>query len=474
MEIQDPSLYYNEDDFIDFGNIVRDLKNGLIRFWYIIVIVMILFGSLAFVYQKMSYVPSYSSSATVIISTNYGLTYGSSILSDKIMTLVVGNVPNIMNNGSLNKLVAADLGKGAVPGTITTEEIADTNMFIITCTATSGQTSYDILQSVIKMFPVAAEQMIGAATITVIDDSGVPENPATEFSFMTMVLIGAVGAFVLSCIAIVMISLLRTTIRKEKDFIRVLNIECLGGIPKVVFKRRAKNEKRSILVTERGVGYDFCEAFNSLCTRIERDQKENDAKVYIISSTVQEEGKSTFALNLAYTFADIGKKVILLDMDLHNPSILKILGKEDTGKGLMDLLEGREKFEDVVISLDERSISVLPGIDPASCASVNSILNSLNMKPLIDKARESADIILIDAASVGLFSDVTEIAKYADGAIYVIAQDFVPSLRVKESVEFLAECGTRIVGGILNKAVAGYNNYVGSYGEEIGEKNAQK
>ncbi len=469
LPIEDPSLNYNEDDFIDFGNVVRDLIGALLKFWYILVIISLLCGGLAYSVQKKSYAPAYTSSATVILYVNYGITYSSTSVSEKLMSLLNANVPQIISSDILKKLVANDLGTAFVPGQISAEGIADTSMYKFSVTAGNAQTSYDVLQAVLENFPKAASEIIGTITLEKIDESGVPKNPNEPPSYKIYLVIGSGGGFAVCCIVIVLLSLLKKTIRRESDFRRELNIDCIGGVPNIVFRRRFKKEYRPVLITDSNVDYNFSESLTTICTRIERDQKENNSKVYIIASTLPEEGRSTLAINFAYGLADIGKKVYLIDLDTHNPSIAGILGQEVPKTSLRDVLNGKAEFENAVKQLDESNIFIVSDNDIT--ASSESIPDSPNLKSLIEKSREQADIVLIDVAPVGFYSDVIEIVKYADAVIYVVKQDFVPVSRIKEGIDYLSQCDTRIFGGVLNRAVGGYNNYVDNYGQDEPVKN---
>ena len=464
LQIQDPSLNYNEDDFIDFGNVLLDLISALLRYWYIIVIVSLLCGGFAYGVQKKGYAPSYTSSATVIINVNYGLTYSSPNLNEKIMALLVMNVPNIVSSDALKKSAANELNMSGLPGQISAEEIADTSMYKFTVTSANAQLSFDILQAVLKCFPSVASNIIDTTTLTMVDEPKVPQNPDEPPSYNKFAILGAAGGFAACCVVIVLISLLKKTVRRENDFRRDLDIECLGGVPNISIRRHFKKENQSVLVTERKTDYNFNESLSILCTRIDRDQQEYGSKIYAITSTLPEEGKSTLAINLAYVLSYTGKKVDLIDLDTHNPTILRILGLDETGTSVKDVLEGKTDYEHARIQLEGHNISVLQGSNLS--AFPGSILNSDKLSAFIKKSGENADIVLIDTAPIGLYSDVIEVAKYADAVIYVIKQDFVPEIRIKEGIEFLSQCGPRIAGGVLNKAMGGYNDYAGNYNEE--------
>ena len=89
----------------------------------------------------------------------------------------------ILNSGILQKKVAAELGREAMPGSVRAEILGSTNMITIVTNASDPQHAYDILQAVIKYYPEVAEPVIGQVKMNLLDITDVPKSPANPFSF---------------------------------------------------------------------------------------------------------------------------------------------------------------------------------------------------------------------------------------------------------------------------------------------------
>jgi capsular exopolysaccharide synthesis family protein len=161
--------------------------------------------------------------------------------------------------------------------------------------------------------------------------------------------------------------------------------------------------------------------------------------------------------------AEGGKKVVLVDCDLRHPSIRNMLPVQEATPGLEEILNGEAELKDALKYYDALNISVLAGSNPVQNAS--EILGSPKMWEILDELEESTDYVILDSAPSGLLSDASDLAKCADGVIFVVKQDYAKVNQILESLEHLAESSNiEIIGSVLNGATAGLGSY-GSYGK---------
>lgn len=125
-----------------------------------------------------------------------------------------------------------------------------------------------------------------------------------------------------------------------------------------------------------------------------------------MTSSVPGEGKTTVAVNLAEAFAKKKYRVVLLDGDLRNPSVLKCIGlSERKGRGIIGVLKGQISLDEALTDYRDLSLKILPGV--GSTQNPAGLLRSARMKTLIEELKEDADLLIIDTPPCGVLSDAS-------------------------------------------------------------------
>lgn len=227
-------------------------------------------------------------------------------------------------------------------------------------------------------------------------------------------------------------------------------------------------EKREIL------DYRANEAYKSLRTNIQFCG--DDIKVITITSCTPNEGKSSVSFHLCASFAESGKKVVLIDADLRK-SVL--IGRYKVGAiegGLTHYLSGQMDLESVLCKTDIENMDI---IFSGPCApNPTELLEHERFHNLITKLRTEYDYVIIDTPPLGAVIDSAIVAKITDGAVIVIAHNTI-SFRFAQHVKNqLEKSESKILGVILNKVQMDkngyygkyYGKYYGNYGHENGNK----
>lgn len=170
------------------------------------------------------------------------------------------------------------------------------------------------------------------------------------------------------------------------------------------------------------------ESFRSLRTHL-LHQMGDDRKVLLVTSYGSGEGKTYTAIHLAESFARVGKKVLLCEMNLRNPSVGKDLGLTDR-KGLCDILSGIVSMEsgsvsDVIRPVQAKGFDVLLAGN-AQTTHPADLLAHKNLGVLIQQQKENYDVILLDSAAVNVYADTLEVAELADMTCFVCLRGKTP------------------------------------------------
>ncbi len=445
---------------------LSDFFKGIKKFWWLCVALAVAAGGIKLAVGYLNFTPSYTTSAICTVSTEnssatvggisvYSFYYDSSTASQIAKTF-----PHIMSSNILQDAICEDLGITVLPAALSVSCVSDSNMITITSTGSDPKKAYDVLMSAIKNFPDAAKYVVGNIRLTVISDAFIPSKPSNSNSFVKAAVKWALIGFALGLAWIVLYVLQRSTVRTKNDLKYELNIEAVGTVPQVSFKKHSKQVDQSVLLTNPKIGSGFLESVRVMRNTFV-NSLEPQEKVVMVTSTAPGEGKTTVITNLAISLADCGKNVLLVDADIRNPSVAPLLGIDP---GQIEISEETELYS--ISRLEEFNISYMFFKNPDEANS--SRMNTERIKEAFDSVREKYDLVLVDTPPCGLISDSLFIAQASDAALYVVLQDTVRVSKIRSGLDNLMSSNVRIIGGILNGALSGITGYGYNYGYGYG------
>ena len=362
--------------------------------------------------------------------------------------------------------MANDMGYNSaeeMPVEILASVVTDTNLVTLKVRSDDPQTSYDTLRSVIRNYPSISEVAIGEVTLKQMDESGLPAEPANKPISKRAAALGMILCILIITSALLVKSVTRKTIRTESELTRYFNIQYLGNMPSVVFKKRSRIKEPTVTIDSEGIPFAFVESIRTIRHRVEREAQKYNAKVILVTSALQSEGKTTLSTNLAIALANRKHNVLLVDGDLRNPSIMPAIGMEPAETGMVDLLSGKCKPDEILMPYKNRKhLALLPGGTPIN--NPTALWSSDSTEKLIQKLRENSDYVIIDAPPSAIVSDASLIARIADGCVYVVRQDFAEVDTLREGMEMFNGTGCKLLGCVLNHAEAGGGYGYGGYG----------
>lgn len=444
---------YNEkkeykEGLIDITGIVDDLLKGAFYLKWRFLILIILCTGIFVGYKRFTYSPYYVASSTFTISSSISAESSNTYMDNTTANQMAKTFPYILKSGVLKTVVAQDLGLQSVPGKIEAEVMKDTNLFTLSVTSDNPEMAERVLQSVVKNYPEVAEFVIGSSKLTLMDESGVPKDPANPFRVRGEMKIGILIGLVLCFLLDLLYALGRNTVQKEEDFKRLFSVKSLGSIPRARFHKRRTQVQELVVLDNPKIPRRFVESARTVRRRIERVSKERGMKSFLVTSAMPGEGKSTVSANIAIALSMKGYKVILVDGDLRNPSLAKVLGMKEKNIGSLEVIQGKASIGDAVQPYKDTGVQVLAGSNPIQDTSM--VLSGQNMKGFIKELGKQADYIIVDTPPSALLSDAAIVAQYVDGAVFVVRQDYSDIDRILDGMEILSGSGAEITGCILN------------------------
>ena len=212
---------------------------------------------------------------------------------------------------------------------------------------------------------------------------------------------------------------------------KITSIENLSNLISAPILGEIAKSKDGGLITTKGYSRTpSAELFRLLCFNLEYLKKTNKNQTLLVTSTVQGEGKTFIASNLAITLASNGERVIVLSFDLRMPQLMKTFGLSDT-PGLTDFIVQK----DLTISDIIQKHSTIDNLSLIGAGTevnqVGRLMLSERIELLINQLKKDFDRIIIDTPPIGVISDAFALNAYIDGTIYVVRKNVTKSEHAK-------------------------------------------
>lgn len=448
--------YQTEPEKIDLIAFLTEFFQAFRKFFFGVLALILLAGGGSFFIAKLQYRPVYEAYTSFVVGSNRSVGYS---YYDNVTAEQLGKTfPYIVTSGVLKDVVARDLGTGTITSEIEASVMENTNLFTIRVRDEKPETAYQVLTSVITNYPEVAEYIIGETSLTIVDESGVPSTPVNAGNAVQT---GAKGAAAGACLAILFLVFYvktRKTIRKADDVKKLTNASFLGNLPQAKIKKRSNVKEQTVTICNPKVPDSFKEAMQLIRTRTGDRLKQSACPVLLVTSAVPGEGKTTVAVNLAEAFAKKKYRVVLIDGDLRNPSVLKCIGlPERKGRGIISVLKGQVDVREALLDYRDLPLQILPGT--GSVQNPAGFLRSSRMKTLLHVLKEEADLLIIDTPPCGILSDAALFGGLADGAVLVVRQGSTKDREVQRALEFFEDSQIPVCGYVLNGVQEGTTGY---------------
>ena len=183
----------------------------------------------------------------------------------------------------------------------------------------------------------------------------------------------------------------------------------------------------------------------------------SDKKVIAFTSCMENEGKSTVALHVAKSFAQLKKKVLLIDADMRKSVLVGRNTDAQNMKGLSELLTGIEPVGNCVCSTQYDGLMIIfAGTYPPNPV---ELLNGKSFENLIMKTREIFDYIIIDTPPLGVVVDAAVITVHCDGAVLVMGDRKINAQAAIDVADQIRRSGCKLLGVVKNNTKSGIGRY---------------
>jgi capsular exopolysaccharide synthesis family protein len=341
----------------------------------------------------------------------------------------------------------------------------------------NGQQLYDTLQYKLKEAGVTAG--LNSSYITVVDRAKVPAYPVAPRKGLNLAL-GLVGGLFVGLMFGFVVDAVDDSVRTFEEVEESLHLPAVGTIPYFAEKAGMKGLREGSASAEtfvrapiafRHPHSSFAEACRAVCSGLLLSSIDNPPKTLVITSSFPQEGKSTISANLAYVFAQRGRKVLLIDADLRRPSIHAHYGLT-RDHGLTSILAHGASESDYFTPIESvPNLKVLPaGPRPPAPA---ELLASFRMQELMATWTKEFDHVIIDSAPLLPVIDALSLSAMADGVVLVARAGLARKRALHRVMGMLARANANRLGVVLNAVDMQLEYYYLSskYGKKYGYKN---
>ena len=428
-------------------------------FAFVLLIVVAVVGVL--VYDTAIKKPIYQANTTVVIAKSDGAdgvaatlndinasqklvtTYGEIAKSELVLNQVIENLKLNMSVKALSK-------------NLSIKPVDDTSILSITARDLNPRLAAMIANEIAMVFSKQVAEIYKIENVKQLSVAVTPENPSNNTLTRDIILAVVISVAIVAGFAFARFYL-DDTVKHSDDLEKMMGLSTAGSILKGSISRRARNE----LIVEKSPKAVVSENIKSLRTNLQFTSIDKDLETLLITSTNASEGKSFVSSNLAISFAQADKSVLLVDCDLRKGRLHRVFGIPNTA-GLSNLLTS-----------DLRSLgkyvyaTKIPNLDLITCGTYppnpSELLASQKNKRLIKILKNHYDIVIFDGAPVGGLADSVILASLVDETLVVVRDGYTVKndlIFVKESLD---KVGARIAGVVFNmvnqKSSKYYNNY---------------
>lgn len=448
---------------------IRDFLNYLKKYVLVIAAVALVLIIGVFIYDKSIKKPLYTTYTTIILTKSNETQTGTTITQNDILLnqKLVETYSKIIKSKLVLEQVISETGV-----TYTAEELSEnvsveayenTEMLKISVTDQDPELAASIANSIAQVFSGEIAKIYQINNISVVDVAVTPEEVSNNTLKRDLLIALFIGIF--GTIGVVFVVYYFDDTVKLTD-----NLEEEIGMPVVakVFKSDvgSKNNRKVELLAQKYPKSVVSESIKTLRTNLQFSSVDEDIKTILITSSIPGEGKSFISANLAISFAQTDKKVLIVDCDMRKGRQHRIF-KLSNSKGLSNLLiDDMTNYKDYINKTSVDGVSVITrGTVPPN---PSELLNSKKNADLIRILKAKYDVIIYDGVPCNGLPDSIIMSKLVDKVLIVSSDSMTPKSVLESTKKQLESVNAPVAGDVLNnvnRKNSTYGKYYGYYGD---------
>lgn len=422
-----------------------------------VIIVCLLFLIATLVYNIAFKTPMYSTSTTLLLVQNES-SFNTDTINQNDISLnqkLVSTYRQIIKSrrvlDQVIKTLELDYNYEDMSKEVNVQAVEDTEIIKIIVTDKSATLASKIANEIAGVFDKEVKTIYNINNVSIIDKALVPDKPSNDNVVRDSVLAIIIGFVFMSGIIFVVFyfdDTIRDTDQMESEL----------GLP--VIAKVFRDSNGIDLIVDKKPNASASESIRTLRTNLQFASVDSDLRTLLVTSSLPSEGKSFISANLAISFAQAGKRTLLIDCDLRKGrqhKMFKVSGR----KGLSNLLiNDISDYPKYIVQSKIDNLYLLPrGVYPPN---PSELLNSKKNQHLLTLLKQHFDIIILDGAPITGLSDSLILSSMVDKVLLVTSVNHTPKTEILNTKRDLENVGANIAGAVANNVSAKKSNY-GSY-----------
>lgn len=442
------------------------LVRDVLKRWLVIILVALMVGVGTYVLKDTTYVPKYQTNTVFVVTTRGS---SSTVYNNLSSTSNLANLfTELLNSSIMRKTVMAEMGVSSLDATISTSVIPNTNLITMTVSSPNPRTAFLTAQTLIDTHESLTYTVVDGILMEVLQYPSVPVAPSNASGAMSIAKKAVVIAAAAAAVCLGFLSFVRNAVRSGSEAQKKLDCEYLGHLPHERKKKTLASvfsrKKTNILINNPTTSFQYVESIRKLRRRVE--QHMGNRKVLMITSLLENEGKSTVAVNLALSLAQKHSRVLLIDCDLRKPACHNILNQKQVSSGVREVLRGKANLSDSIVQHQKTHLYLM--LTKKGDQSAGELIASDRMRALLEWSRKNFDYVVLDLPPIAAAADAEAMTALADASIMVIRQNEAVAPALNKAVASLDGRNAKLLGCVLNNVYASRISSGDGYGYGYG------
>lgn len=340
-----------------------------------------------------------------------------------------------------------------------------------------AQTTYEGLLKALQEIQISENQNIG--NVRIVAAASLPKEPIAPRKVFNLV-VGVLLGSLLGIGTALLLEALDTSIKTVQEAKDIFKYTVLGNIPFLKdaekVSRKGLDRPTPDLIVRDNPRSSVSESYRMLQANLKFLSSDHRVQVFVVTSSIPKEGKSTVVANLALALVELGNRVLVIDADLRRPSQHQVWELPNTA-GLSNVLVEQKGWSDAVREEDEHLDILTAGVIPPNPV---PLIDSHHMAVLLEEFHHAYDYVLIDSPPLAVAADALLLGKMTDGILLVTRPGLVDSGSARSSKEALEKSGQKVLGLVVNGVIPenepdSYYYYYAKdyYGDDTADKNSK-
>lgn len=427
-----------------------------------IVFIMIISGMCFDVIKTINYHPLYASSMQVSFVTN---TNSYNQLEETLS--YIKTLDYVFNGQSVQEYIKKELNMSSLDMDVSLNSIDQSNVVNVQVVSSKKSQAYHALLKLSTWYQANQTKYHFLWDMHVLDKPMIQEYPINRNSHYINFMTGFFMSGVLSLFIVGVYAYFQSTVKTPSDVENYLDCRLFAKIPKEIKPRSKtfwKKNKKAILITSLKTSFAYKESFKKLRSQFEKSALKHHYQTIMVTGSLENEGKSSIAINLALSLVQKDYKVLVIDGDIRKPSLHKIFNL-NTNKSLNHYLLNDVSYLSQIDYLSKYNLYLMctnPDIEKAE-----ELCQSPKIKKLMEDVKKDFDFIIIDSSPAYL-NDSLYLNEYVDASLLVVRQNHARITVINDIIHRLTKVNMNLMGIVYNGSVIDFMKEKKTYGYRYG------